>query len=72
MALLATWASRGAKWSAVLYRQADGYRLSERKHGQETGASYRPFTMLSDDTAAIEHYTRHVAMVFDTPMKRVD
>ena len=36
---IAHWTSKGARWEAILDRMRRGYRLSERKHGKEVGAS---------------------------------
>ena len=46
---IAHWTSKGARWEAILDRTEDGYRLSERKHGKEVGASFRPFALIPDD-----------------------
>jgi len=46
---IAHWASKGARWEAILDRTNDGYRLSERKHGKDVGASFRPFNLLPLD-----------------------
>lgn len=69
--LIAQWSSRGSKWTALLYKQADGYRLSERKHGSEVGASYQPFSFLPDDRTAITHFNYKLMVSYDVEMRRV-
>ena len=68
---IAHWASKGARWEAILDRTNDGYRLSERKHGKEVGASFRPFNLLPLDDDAKTYFAHQVALGFDVPMKRV-
>ena len=68
---IAHWASKGARWEAILDRTEDGYRLSERKHGKEVGASFRPFAVLPLDDDAKTYFAHQVALGFDVSMKRV-
>lgn len=69
--ILAVWSSRGAKWTAVLYKAPFGYRLSERKHNLETGSAFRPASMFASEQDAIQFFHLHVMTVFDVPMKRI-
>ena len=68
---IAHWTSKGARWEAILDRIEDGYRLSERKHGNEVGASFRPFAQIPNDETAKSYFAHQVALGFDVPMKRV-
>jgi hypothetical protein len=70
--MIASWTSSAAKWSAHLYKQANGYRLSERKYGSEVGALFVPFTTLITDEDAIQYFNHQVMTRFDVKMQRVD
>ena len=67
---LATWSSRGGKWTALLETTSGGYRLSERKNGDEVGAAFRPETMFANHYAAIAWADEHVKNCFDVAMRR--
>ena len=69
---IAHWCSKGARWEAVLERNDNGFRLSERKHGHEVGAAYRPLTyFLGRDDFAKTYFQKYVVQSFDVEMKRV-
>ena len=76
---LAKWSSAGGKWTAELHPTEGGYRLSERKGGNEVGAAFRPsadnpkigYTGLHNDAEAIAHFDNHVRNSFDVGMKKV-
>ena len=66
---IAHWLSRSAKWEAVLFRDATGYRLSERKHGREVAASFRPFDLLPTEEAAMLYFAEQVREGYDVKME---
>jgi hypothetical protein len=68
--ILAEWSSRGGLWGATLHTVDGGYRINETKRGQHCGASFRPFRMIPDDSAAIAWAEQHVADCFDVKMYR--
>ena len=68
--MVASWRSRGGKWTAWLQVSEAGYTIEEFKNGASVGRAFRPRTMLADNEAAIAWAMSHVRNCFDVAMIR--
>lgn len=68
--VIASWSSKGGKWTAELVRMTTWYNLVLRKNGLTYEGAWRPLATFAQDADAIDWAHRLVLDTHDVKMKR--